>query len=431
MTATSKMAPLHADPHIAQRLKQWRYRVFGATWLSYIGFYICRKPYSIVKKDLGDTLHFGAADLALIYASYLLAYTAGQFLAGAIGPRIGPRRMLLVGMAITAVCGVALGFSSGLAVFIALMAVNGLAQATGWSSNVGTMAMWFRREERGRVMGLWSTNFQFGGVFANALAAFVLVHMGWTWAFWAGSVVMVGILAVFYWNQANRPEDVGLPSVIDDESGGGEAGSDGDTKWSASVWTSVVLVGLTYFCLKFIRYALSSWAPYVLQNNFKLPGDQAGYLSTLFDLCGIAGVIATGWLSDKLFGGRRAAVSMWMLVANIGATGLLFTLGGASVTMFALCIGLVGFTLFGPDALLTGAGAMDIGKGRGAVRAAGIISGLGSAGSVVQELWIGKAFETSKGDLGPVLGLLLGAAVLAACFVAVILVRNRLGQSDV
>ncbi len=431
MSALSKLPPLHVDPKVAQRLKMWRYRVFGATWLSYIGFYICRKPYSIVKKDLGDALQFGTADLALIYASYLLAYTAGQFLAGGVGPRVGPRKMLLVGMSVTAACGIALGLSSGLAVFIGLMAVNGFAQATGWSSNVGTMAMWFRRDERGRVMGLWSTNFQFGGVFANALAAFVLARMGWTWAFWAGSAVMLGILAVFYFNQANRPEDVGLPAVVDDSEGASDDSDGSDSKWSAGTWTSVVLVGLTYFCLKFIRYALWSWAPYVLQNNFKLPGDQAGYLSTLFDLCGIAGVIATGWLSDKLFGGRRAGISMWMLVANIGATGLLFTLGGASVTMFAVCIGLVGFTLFGPDALLTGAGAMDIGKGGGAVRAAGIISGLGSAGSVVQELWIGKAFQSSSGDLGPVLAMLFGAAVLAAGFVAAILLRNRLGQSDV
>ena len=40
-----------------------------------------------------------------------------------------------------------------------LIAVNGLAQATGWSGNVGTMASWFHKHERGKVMGVWSTNF--------------------------------------------------------------------------------------------------------------------------------------------------------------------------------------------------------------------------------------------------------------------------------
>lgn len=417
---------------LSGQLKLWRYRVFAATWLSYIGFYICRKPYSIVKKDLGDALHFAASDLALIYASYLIAYTIGQFLSGAVGPRFGPRNMLLVGMSVTAACGVAFGFSSGLAVFVGLMAVNGLAQATGWSNNVGTMATWFARQERGRVMGLWATNFQVGGVIANGLAAFVLAHLGWVWSFWAGSAVMVGILAFFWFNQANRPQDKGLPPVTLEAQAEAASGVEQqDEAWSTGTWISVGLVGMAYFGMKFIRYALWSWAPFVLSKNFHLKGDDAGYVSTLFDLCGIAGVVATGWLSDKLFGGRRATISLIMLVATVAATGLLFTVGAQSVTMFAICIGLVGFTLFGPDALLTGAGAMDIGKGRGAVRAAGIISGLGSAGSVLQELVIGKSFDATGGAIGPILGMLLGAAVMAALCVAAILVRNRMGQSDV
>ena len=87
-------------PDDARRLKLWRLRIFASTWLCYAGFYLCRKPFSIVKKDLGDLLHFTPATLAVIYGSYLVAYTAGQFLSGAIGPRFGPRLMLLTGMRI-------------------------------------------------------------------------------------------------------------------------------------------------------------------------------------------------------------------------------------------------------------------------------------------------------------------------------------------
>ncbi len=429
-------APSHAAPgpnaDLSPQQRQWRHRVFAATWLSYVGFYFCRKPFSIAKADLGKANGFDADLLGQIGAAYLIAYTLGQFVSGGIGPRIGPRRMLLSGMAISAATALAFGAISGALTFAVVMVVNGLAQATGWSNNLGVMAQWFRRQERGRVMGLWSTNFQVGGVAANALAAFALAHFGLAWSFWSGALALSAVIAVFWFHQANQPQDVGLPAIVSDEAPAAGPGADaGEVRWDRSTWISVFLVGGAYFGMKFIRYALWSWAPYVLGNNFKLAGDDAGYVSTVFDLCGIAGVIATGYLSDRLFGGRRAFISFLMLLGLVGATALLFTVGAQSVTAFALCIGLVGFALFGPDALLTGAGAMDIGKGRGAVRAAGIISGLGSAGSVVQELVIGKSYAATGGAIGPILLMLLGSAAFAAVCVAVILVRNRQGASDV
>jgi sugar phosphate permease len=120
-----------------------------------------------------------------------------------------------------------------------------------------------------------------------------------------------------------------------------------------------------------------------------------------------------------------------MLIGMVASTVALLTLGQTDVIVFAICIGLVGFTLYGPDALLTGAGAMDIGSKDGAVRAAGIISGLGSAGSVVQELMIGRSYSTSGGAIAPILTMLFGSALFAAACVAVILWRNRQGLSDV
>ena len=66
--------------------------------------------------------------------------------------------------------------------------------------------------------------------------------------------------------------------------------------------------------VKFIRYMLWSWVPFLLSRNFGLEGDEAGYLSTLFDLFGIVGVIACGWCSDRLASGKRIGVSLLFLL---------------------------------------------------------------------------------------------------------------------
>ena len=291
------------------------------------------------------------------------------------------------------------------------------------------MASWFRRRERGTVMGFWATCYQVGGVGANVLAAWVLVRYGYRYAFFAGALVLASVVVFFFFNQANRPEDKGLEPIVVDEDDGASA-QGGSPGWTRQTWITVLVVGVFYFFVKFIRYALWSWAPFFLTRNFGQDGDDSGYIATLFDVFGVGGVIFAGWISDRLFKGRRAKVAFLMLLGMLGATACLATVGGNSVPIFAACMAATGFMLYGPDALMTGAGAMDIGSRRGAILAAGIINGMGSVGSVVQEPLIGWMYATGGGELGPILWLLMGAAALAAGSLGVVLIRNRMGLSD-
>lgn len=432
MNATPRSGTSRVTAPIDARLRSWRWRVFAATWLCYAGYYFCRKPFSIAKGQLADDLHLDASTLGTIGAAYLIAYALGQFLAGALGNRYGGRVMLLSGMAVSIAMNVGFGMASTASAFILLMTVNGIAQATGWSANIGTMASWFHRHERGKVMGWWATNFQVGGVAANALASLMLGHFDYHAAFFSGAAVLLAVFLVVLTNQRNRPEDVGLPPVLDPVGPNDlVAPAHHGLGWDRKVVTNLALVSVVYFFLKFIRYALWSWAPFFLARNFSLEPGDAGYLSTTFDLLGIPGVIVTGWLSDKFFGSRRAGVCLMMLILLTASCGLLYFAGQVSVPVFAVGIGLIGFTLYGPDALLTGAGVMDIGSRRGATLAAGIISGVGSAGAVLQDLVIGKLYDADQGDLGRIFQLLLASAVLATLVMTVVVVRNRLGKSDV
>ena len=406
---------------------RWRWRIFASTWLCYFGYYFCRKPFYIAKSAIGHELSFDATALGTIGSVYLVAYTLGQFASGALGNRLGPRLLLLLGMSLSIVANVGFGLSDSIESFVVLMALNGLVQATGWSGGVGTMANWFRRSERGTVMGFWATNFQVGGVVANTLAAWVLGKWGFRYSFFTGALVLLAVQVFFVFNQRNKPEDLGLPPVDDRD----EPKEDGDQGLSRKAWTNVLLVGVFYFFVKFIRYSLWSWAPFFLERNFGLKGDDAGYLSTVFDLAGVAGVVVTGLLSDKFYKSRRAGVSLLMMIIMLFSCVLLWVGGGVSVTLFAVCLGLVGFTLYGPDALMSGAGAMDIGSRRGAVLAAGGINGMGSVGSVVQELVIDRLYDSGQGNLGPIFLLLLAVSAAAAFSIGVVWVRNKLGRSDV
>ncbi|MGN6110037.1 MAG: MFS transporter, partial [Kofleriaceae bacterium] len=290
--------------------RAWRWKVFAATWLSYVGFYFCRKPFSAAKAAIQGETGWSATTLADVWAAYLIAYALGQFLASWMGPRLGPRRNVLLGMAVSIAVTVAMGVSLSAPVMAGLVAINGLAQATGWSGNVGTMASWFHRHERGRIMGAWSTNFTVGALTSGWVMGWVLtLHAPgtpepWRWCFFIGAMVLVAVWIQFFVLQRNKPEDVGLAAIDDPATAVDESKQDDPPRLSRSAWINLLLVAGFYFFAKFIRYAVWSWSAYFLAKNYGLSGGQANIYSTIFDILGIFGVLATGWMSDRWFQSR-------------------------------------------------------------------------------------------------------------------------------
>ena len=414
----------------------WRIKVFGATWFSYVGFYFCRKPFSAAKGAIAAETGWSTETLGNIWAAYLIAYALGQFLASGMGTKLGPRKNVLIGMGLSVCVTIGMGVTLSPRVMAGLVAVNGLAQATGWSGNVGTMAAWFHKHERGRVMGLWSTNFTVGALVSGWVMGAVLDIYTWPSTFFVGAGVLAAVWLQYLLFQRNRPEDVGLPPVDDpvtpvDESTAPPPVAAGPMGLSRDAWINLFLVGGFYFFAKFIRYAVWSWAAFFMNRNYGMSDARANVYATVFELMGLPGVFLTGWISDRYFGSRRAGVALIMMIGMTASAAALMAFGGAGITVFVVLLGAVGFTLYGPDALLSGAGAMDIGGRDRAAFATGVISGFGSLGPVVQELVIARMYDSKGGDLGPVFFLLFASAAAATLFCLALVLRNRKGGKGI
>jgi sugar phosphate permease len=419
------------DSSNSAELRQWRMKILASTWMAYAGLYFCRKPFYVAKNTLAEDLSLTTAQLGEIGTAYLIAYTIGQFLSAGVGQRRGARMVLLTGMAVSIGCNVAFAFANNYWTLFVFMAVNGLAQATGWPSVVGTLGRWTRRAERGTLMGFWGTCYQLGGVAATSWAGFWLARQGTRGAFLMASMVLFGAwIAVLLW-QRNKPEDVGLPPVEELEPEPKlEPGEAPKSSWTRPLIINIALIGVFYFGVKFVRYALWSWAPFLLETKFDMAADEAGYLSTMFDLAGFAGVIFAGIVSDRFFNGRRTAPSFLMLIGMMLGCAMLGLLGATSLFWFGVSLAVIGFMLFGPDSLLSGAGAVDLGSPKMAVAVAGIINGTGSLGAVVQELLLSRLLTDPSAGMGPVFGVLWGASALSILALSVMLLRNRMGKAD-
>jgi sugar phosphate permease len=189
---------------------------------------------------------------------------------------------------------------------------------------------------------------------------------------------------------------------------------------------SIIAMGLIYFGFKFLRYALDSWSALILGEHFALSSSMAAYLSTAFDWIGLLGVIVAGYWSDRIPGSRRTPVIFYMCCCCFTCTGLMWLVGLSSTVLFVALLGLIGFFEMGPDALLSGACAMDVGSRRQAALAAGVINGFGSIGPILQEPLIGWLKQNFGLNSVFLMLVVVGLVTTAATWLLMRLERGRL-----
>src|SRR2546423_9794168 len=76
----------------------WRWSILLASYLSYGGYYLTRKTFTICKTTIAKDLNWELGDTAHIWTAFLVAYSVGMFMHSFIGRRGGPRALLLGGL---------------------------------------------------------------------------------------------------------------------------------------------------------------------------------------------------------------------------------------------------------------------------------------------------------------------------------------------
>ena len=151
-----------------------------------------------------------------------------------------------------------------------------------------------------------------------------------------------------------------------------------------------------YLLLKPTRYLILFWAPVYLHTRLGTGAFESGVLGATFELAGPLSVLAGGYLSDKVFHCKRIPISVICLFV---LAPLLLFFDDLPPTRIALGLGFfaIGFFIYIPDSLVSGAAAIDFGTKRGASTAAGTINGFGSAGAIIGGMLPGLV-QRSGGD---------------------------------
>lgn len=406
------------DPNLAR----WQRTTLGTLLIGYAGYYVCRSNLSVAGPMLMESEGLTETQLGLIHSAGVTTYAIGKVINGIAADRFGGRAMFLFGMLASIVCTVIFGFVGGLAVFVALWALNRLFQSMGWVALVKTASRWFPVGKQATVMGLLSLSFLFGDAVVRLyLGSFV--GIGWQGVFFVAAGTLAGIMLLCHVLLRSSPADVGLtePHVHPANVYGSEGESAervplgellGPLLRNRVFW----LVCTLNFTLTLIRETFGLWSPTFLKQAAGLDNKAAAIYSFVFPFVGGLAALSAGLFSDR-FQGRhgRVIVPCLILLTLMLSLLALFDLQGREVLALVL-LAVISFFLIAPYSYLSGVIALEMGGKRGAAVTAGISDAAGYTGAILSGFGIGwirqeYGWSTAFGSLAAMCGVTVTIAI--------------------
>ncbi|CAI9092043.1 OLC1v1027186C1 [Oldenlandia corymbosa var. corymbosa] len=434
--------------------------VLLVTFIAYTLYHATRKTTSIVKSALdpasGATSTkevFGLGDgwspfdgsdgtalLGELDVSFLFVYAIGMYFAGHVGDRVDLRRFLTAGMVGTGLFTALFGFGFWTNIhnfyyYLIVQMLAGLFQSTGWPSVVAVVGNWFGKKKRGLIMGIWNAHTSVGNITGSLVASALLKH-GWGWSMTVpGLMIAFAGLMVFFFLPVS-PQSVGAsdednevlsPVKEGDEvavpllSSAKEEVDEHSAVGFLEAWRipGVAPFALCLFFAKLVAYTFLYWLPFYISHTAiegrYLSSEEAGNLSTLFDVGGVVGGILAGHISDNL--NARAITAASFMYCAIPALFLYRNYGNISMAMNIVLMLITGIFVNGPYALITTAVSADLGthsslrgNSRALATVTAIIDGTGSIGAAIGPLLTG--YISAKSWNG-VFVMLMVAALIA------------------
>jgi sugar phosphate permease len=251
------------------QIKQWQTKMFWMMWITYASFYLCRVNISVALPGIMQEFGLTKTNLGIVLSSLFAMYAIGQFINGQLGDKLNSRKIITIGLIASAIMNFLFGFTGGLIGFmVVLWGINGYVQSMGWGPTVKAMANWFPHNVRGRISGRLGTSYIIGGALSWLLAGTIIKYYGWRFTFWVPSIICIFIAIHWFLRAKNAPEEIGLPSVEDQENGIENKKVRKDEHIGFRETLKVTLLNphiwyaaLGLFGLNIVRYGFMSWAP--------------------------------------------------------------------------------------------------------------------------------------------------------------------------
>ena len=342
------------------RAAQWR--ILFATMFCYLFFYTGRQTFGFAIPGIEQELGLSKTTLGWAGTCLLWAYALGQSINGNLGDKYGGRRMMSMGA--VASCGLnwAVSFGTSVGSLLVPWTMNGYFQAMGWAPGSRVLSNWWGPAERGKVYGLYVFAAGMSSVLSYITSLLVIdtLQLDWRWIFRLPVLLLLVGGCAYFLIVRDRPEDLGWDPVDDNDASVKASDSTkqekdiGPEESSRERYLQVLknsrfmIASVAIGFQNLARYGLLFWVPvHFLGADWKNSEDK--WVSLALPIGMALGALTSGWLSDRVFRGRRSPlISLFMVLAAMCALSM-YSIPRSSHGLGILVLFLCGFFAYGPQ----------------------------------------------------------------------------------
>lgn len=454
MTATDDLT---RPPDTIRWTAQRRNHMLATNWLTFLVNYLDRVKTAALLPLIAASIGLNTGQVGWMLFAFYISYAVGQPIAGFLTDLIGPRRTLAVSVTAFTAFTWTIAFAHTYTELVVRNAAFGFFLAFEYAAAARLIAVWFPARSRGRAHAFHQTGNSIGAIIAPLVAIPIAEATGsWRWAFIIISFLGLPMLALIHRNVFDRPEHSPRVSPAELAEIYGPASSHATDREryvdptrarssdelppgerpvsyrQAFLNRSVPLMAGATFFASFSIWGLTSWLPTYGVRELGLPLLAAGTMASVFWAATVAGVLAGGLLSDKVFGLKRTPI--WLLggiVTSVVITVAALLPAGVPAAVFFALFGVAGFfAVWSPLAILTPAYLAELLTPGIVGRVIGLVIFTASIGSAsAQPIAAALILDTPTGpQYWPAFLCFAGSALLSAvcCFG---LVEPSLGRS--
>jgi OPA family glycerol-3-phosphate transporter-like MFS transporter len=355
-----------------------------------------------------------------------------------VSDRSNARTFLSVGLLLSALVTIFMGLSplamSSITIMFVLLFLNGWFQGMGWPPCGRVMVHWFSTKERGTRMSVWNVAHNVGGGLVGPLTIAAVALFGtWQSKFYFPGAVALLFAGIAWLLIRDTPQSCGLPTIEAykndypaDYSAKNEQELTARQIFFDYVFNNRVLwyIAFANAFVYLVRYGILDWAPTYLEEAKGFSVKETGWAYFAYEYAGIPGTLLCGWISDKVFQGRRAPATIIYMVLVLVAVLVYWQNPPGNILIDNMALVAIGFLIYGP-VMLIGVQALDLVPKKAAGTAAGLTGLFGYlGGALFANIAMGFVVDAWGWDGGFI--VLVGACVLAIVFTALTWQKEKL-----
>lgn len=375
---------------------QYAMVLFAVVCLAYLFVTFHRVTPNILAVDLSRDLGMDAVTIGWMSSVFFFTYGLMQLPAGMFADSLGPRKTVPIFFAMAGAACIAFGMASSVWPLLIDRALMGIGVSVVSACGVKLLTQWFAPDKfasmNGMLMGMGGAGLILGsGPLAQSCA-----ELGWRLAMVSTGVITVAIAALFFILVYDKPEDRGFEPIVRTKASKKKISAGQIMKANiiriCSSWQFWLIA--VWFCCHFSMHMAFGgvWGGPFLMDVHGMTQIEAGNVINMMGVGMLLGGPFNGWLSDKVFHGRRPVmiINSFMMLIVFGVLALF----GEHFPVWASCLWFFSLAVFGMGALCTGFASMKDLFGVGATgTASGLLNGFPSIAVALMQPLTGAVLE--------------------------------------